>query len=162
METFNPDIQQDKLDDINKVLRNLAEDENFQEDLKDPIVIKAIKHWTGAERLDPDQANKLFFGNKYSGKLNQVLAKFRLLQHFCSQAGIAVPLPQVLYGWKSFTSKDGLDTNEKTFPSTSNNNQKKGGEENVNDVNDKNKKQMENETNKKKKYRRKYKHIKRK
>ena len=41
--------------------------------------------------------------------MNQVLSKFRLLQHICSRAGIAVPLPQVLHGWKSFTSKEGSE-----------------------------------------------------
>ena len=55
MESFNLDISPDKLEDINKVLRNLAEDGNFQEDLKDPVVLKAIQHWTGAQRLDPER-----------------------------------------------------------------------------------------------------------
>ena len=55
MQSFNPDISPDKLKDINKVLRNLAEDGNFQEDLKDPVVLKAIQHWIGAQRLDPER-----------------------------------------------------------------------------------------------------------
>ncbi len=43
----------ESLDALNSVLARLAADEDLHEDLKLPIVMTAIQHWTGQSRLPP-------------------------------------------------------------------------------------------------------------
>jgi uncharacterized protein YfkK (UPF0435 family) len=49
----------EKIHVVNSVLRQLALDSNLTDDLSDPMVKIAIKHWTNEERLSPEEAKKL-------------------------------------------------------------------------------------------------------
>jgi hypothetical protein len=57
-------------------------------------VIRAINHWTGKNRLPPDQTLK--FQDNY--RVMAVLARVRKLQAICQDAGFGVPLERVLQG----------------------------------------------------------------
>ncbi len=79
-------------DAVEGLLAKLAGDADFQDDLKQPQVIVAMKHWTGENRLSAEQAEKLM--GDY--RVLAVLQKISALQTACQRAGLPVPLDKVL------------------------------------------------------------------
>jgi hypothetical protein len=55
----SPDDIIEKIHVVNSVLRQLAVDSDLTDDLSDPMVQVAIKHWTNEKRLSPEEAKKL-------------------------------------------------------------------------------------------------------
>eukprot|EP01038_Epipyxis_sp_PR26KG_P004092 gene4092-5840_t len=82
----------DKIDQINKVLSMLAHDEDLHDDFQLPEVQKALDHWTGVNRLPPDQAMQ-FMDHR---RCVYVLQKLQIFQQVCKQAGLPVPLELML------------------------------------------------------------------
>ena len=78
---------------VNALLEQLAFDSDLTDDFKDPIVIRAIKHWTNEKRLSPEEAS--VFQDNY--RVMSVLQKINNLQKICRQAGIPVPLEIFLH-----------------------------------------------------------------
>ena len=77
-----------QLRQVNAILEQLAFDSSLTDDFKDPLVNRAIKHWTNEHRLSPDEA--AHFQDSY--RVVSVLQKINLLQNACRQMGITVPL----------------------------------------------------------------------
>ncbi|TFJ84673.1 hypothetical protein NSK_004137 [Nannochloropsis salina CCMP1776] len=77
---------------VNGLLAKLASDSDFQDDLRQPQVRVALKHWTNENRLPALQAEKLM--KDY--RVLAVLQKLKSLQTACQRAGMAVPLDAVL------------------------------------------------------------------
>jgi len=88
---------------IDSALVQLASDRDFQQDLRVAEVAKALKHWTGRERLDVTEAEKLFDVDSYHFRthIRPCLAKLARLQHECKQADVALPLDRVLCGCRT-------------------------------------------------------------
>ena len=65
--------KRETLQNVNSVLRMLANDEDFHDDLKQPLVKIAIKHWTGEARLPPGYSVStiIFCGVYYFYYFNQ-------------------------------------------------------------------------------------------
>eukprot|EP00924_Labyrinthula_sp_SR-Ha-C_P000072 snap_masked-scaffold_60-processed-gene-0.43-mRNA-1 protein AED:1.00 eAED:1.00 QI:0/-1/0/0/-1/1/1/0/148 len=81
------------MENINKILKNLREDDKFQHYLKDKLVRKALKHWlaTGKdERLPVEEATELF--NTHEGVI-YVYNRLRELEHICKSSKPPVPFP---------------------------------------------------------------------
>ena len=72
---------------VTYVLRSLAEDAAFQEDLADPLCRSAIEHWTGVRRLPVAEAEATFLDNY---RVSAMLHKFRALQQACREASACV------------------------------------------------------------------------
>ena len=83
------------IEGVNGCLKMLAKDKDFQEDLKNTTVRKALKHWTGEARLPPDEAQEIFSDNY---RIHSVLEKLRKVQFYSNQIGIPVPLDHLLAG----------------------------------------------------------------
>lgn len=77
-----------KVNAVNGVLEKLSNDEYLHEDLKDPIVQKALKHWTGEQRLSMEEASK-FEENR---RVIYVLQRFQILRSVCYDAKMPIPL----------------------------------------------------------------------
>lgn len=77
---------------VDGLLAKLAADGDFQDDLHQPQVRLAMKHWTGENRLPPEQAEKLMG----DFRVLAVLDKIKALQTACQRAGLPVPLDKVL------------------------------------------------------------------
>ena len=76
------------------MLAHLAADRNLHDDLKDPEVKVAMRHWTGEERLPPNSEVLLRFQDNY--RIMATLGKIQRLQSSCRALGIALPLDHVL------------------------------------------------------------------
>jgi hypothetical protein len=83
-----------QIEQVNSVLLMLSRDEDLQDDLKMPIVQKALFHWTGVNRLKPEEAEKL----QESRRVLYVFGKLQLLQAVCREAKMAVPLDHLMNG----------------------------------------------------------------
>ena len=84
---------------IDGVLGQLADDADFQADLKRPTVQKAIDHWTNRARLKGPEAQELFGdASPEAPRLRSVLAKISRLSAACKAAGMPVPIDRVLAG----------------------------------------------------------------
>lgn len=81
-----------RLEQVNAVLGKISQDEDFYDDLKIPLVKKALDHWTGKNRLPPDEAVQL----QDNRRCVYVLQRIQMLQSVCQAAGIAVPLDLLL------------------------------------------------------------------
>lgn len=90
----------DHLRSINAVLLKLSNDEDFQDDLKLPIVKAAIDHWTGKNRLDTEKAQVL----QNNRRVVYVLQRFQMLQSVCREAQMSVPLDHLLLGKQELDS----------------------------------------------------------
>jgi hypothetical protein len=88
----DPKVVSEKIYQINAVLNKLAGDEDFQDDLKLPIVQKALKHWTNQHRLPPEEALKL----QDNRDVVYVLQRFQIIQTVCREARISVPMDLIL------------------------------------------------------------------
>ena len=77
---------------VDGVLAQLASDSDLRDDLKNPEVLRAMRHWTNEHRLPPEEAEKL----KDDYRVVAVLGKINKLQNSCRQLGIAVPLNHFL------------------------------------------------------------------
>ncbi|CAM9808545.1 unnamed protein product, partial [Phaeothamnion confervicola] len=80
---------------VNKLLLALKRDAPFQDYLKDPAVMRALRHWTGEERLPPEEAQSLTEDNY---RVEAVFSRISALQAACHDAGISVPLNAVRTG----------------------------------------------------------------
>jgi len=82
---------------VEGVLGQMADDGDFQADLKRPSVVKAIKHWTNEARLPPDEAQELFDeqSKDFQFHLKPVLGKLNRLSAACRAAGFGVPMDAV-------------------------------------------------------------------
>eukprot|EP01039_Chlorochromonas_danica_P002427 gene2427-2660_t len=87
----------ERVKQVNAVLKKIADDEVFQEDLKLPNVQKALRHWTNQNRLPPEEALAL----QDDRDVVYVLQKFQMLQAVCREALLPVPLDAVLSGTQS-------------------------------------------------------------
>jgi thiol:disulfide interchange protein len=76
------------LEQVNSVLHQVSQDDDFYDDLKMPIVLKALNHWTGKNRLQPEQAMEL----QENRRVMYVFKRFQTLASVCQAAGIQVPL----------------------------------------------------------------------
>jgi hypothetical protein len=76
------------LEQVNSVLHQVSQDDDFYDDLKMPIVLKALNHWTGKNRLPPEQAMEL----QENRRVMYVFKRFQTLASVCQAAGIQVPL----------------------------------------------------------------------
>eukprot|EP01031_Cornospumella_fuschlensis_P034183 gene34183-41380_t len=85
---------EEKIRNINAVFEKLAKDEDFQDDLKLPIVEKALKHWTNQNRLPPEEAMKL----QEHRRVVYVLQRFQMIQSVCRDALVPIPLDLILGG----------------------------------------------------------------
>jgi hypothetical protein len=81
-----------KLEQINAVIHKISQDDDFYDDLQMPIVQKALNHWTGRNRLPPEEAQEL----QDNRRVMYVFQRFQLLQSVCYSAGIPVPLNLLL------------------------------------------------------------------
>ncbi len=88
----NWDEKRARLEQVNAVLGKISQDEDFYDDLKIPLVKKALDHWTGKNRLPPDEAVQL----QDNRRCVYVLQRIQMLQSVCQAAGIAVPLDLLL------------------------------------------------------------------
>lgn len=79
---------------VNGTLAHLAADNNLHDDLRDPQVQVAMKHWTGEKRLPPNSEEVLRFQDNY--RVMSVLGKIQSLQAACKALGMAVPLDHVV------------------------------------------------------------------
>lgn len=84
----------ERVKQVNAVLKKIADDEVFQDDLKLPNVQKALRHWTNQNRLPPEEALAL----QDDRDVVYVLQKFQMLQAVCREALMPVPLDAVLSG----------------------------------------------------------------
>jgi hypothetical protein len=89
---YSPELKREKLRQINLVLEKLANDEEFHDDLKLPVVIKALNHWTNKERLPAEDASAL----QDNRRVVCVLQRIQMLQSVCRDAQIPLPLELVL------------------------------------------------------------------
>lgn len=83
---------EEKVRNINAVFEKLSKDEDFQDDLKLPIVEKALKHWTNQHRLPPEEAMQL----QENRRVVYVLQRFQIIQAVCRDALIPIPLDLIL------------------------------------------------------------------
>lgn len=81
-----------KLRVLNGILKHLAENNDLHERLADPLAEKALKHWTGINRLPPDESQKFM----ESGNINFIFERVRLLQGTCKACGMGFPLDHFL------------------------------------------------------------------
>jgi hypothetical protein len=84
----------EKIKNVNAVLHKLSKDDDFQDDLKSPEVKRALDHWTGRNRLPPEEAMKL----QDNRRCIYVLQRLQMLQHVCHDAHIAVPFDLMMTG----------------------------------------------------------------
>lgn len=75
---------------VNKVLKSMAEDSDFQEDLKLPIVMKALDHWTNKKRLPAEEAAQMFEEDR---TVISVFNKIKMLQKVCADAQMKLSVP---------------------------------------------------------------------
>jgi hypothetical protein len=87
---------------VNSLLKKFSLDSDLTDDLADPIVQVAIKHWTNEKRLSPEEAQNMLEDNF---RISSVLEKFHLLQYACKQLGIPVPLDHLLARQKCLSEK---------------------------------------------------------
>lgn len=92
--TINKEKILEKIKNVNAVLEKLAKDLDFQDDLKTPDVKCALDHWTGKNRLHPEEALKL----QDNRRCIYVLQRLQMLQHVCHDAHIAVPFDLMITG----------------------------------------------------------------
>ena len=91
----NKSSQEEKLikfRQVNTVLEKLAKDEDLHDDLKMPVVKKALDHWTGRKRLSAEEAMEF----QDHRRAIYVLQRLQMLQSVCYEAGIPVPLDYML------------------------------------------------------------------
>uniref|UniRef100_A0A7S2G1M3 Uncharacterized protein n=1 Tax=Octactis speculum TaxID=3111310 RepID=A0A7S2G1M3_9STRA len=90
---------------VNSSLAQLADDRNFQQDLKVPEVVTAIRHWTGEKRLSEMESSSLFDEDSYAYQthIRPCLTKLRGIQYECRGIGIALPLNSILNGHRSLS-----------------------------------------------------------
>eukprot|EP00930_Biecheleria_cincta_P000303 TRINITY_DN10065_c0_g1_i1.p1 TRINITY_DN10065_c0_g1~~TRINITY_DN10065_c0_g1_i1.p1 ORF type:complete len:197 (+),score=32.22 TRINITY_DN10065_c0_g1_i1:35-625(+) len=91
------------LQEVAQVLVALQRHDSFQNALQDPAVVKAVKHWTGEQRLPPEECEDW----RSNPAIMMVLSEFRRLEHHCRAAGLKVPLATVLSGSDELSLADG-------------------------------------------------------
>lgn len=84
----------EKVKHVNAVLKQLSLDEDFQDDLTLQPVKVAIDHWTGKNRLPPDEAARL----QNHRRVMYVFQRFTVLSQVCKEARMGVPLDHLLLG----------------------------------------------------------------
>ena len=75
----SPDEVIEKISVVNAVLRQLAIDSDLTDDLNDPMVQIAIKHWTNEKRLSPEEAKKLEDHYRVHSILKKLVGSFIFL-----------------------------------------------------------------------------------
>lgn len=88
------ETRRNHLRQVNLVLEKLSKDEDLHDDLKLSEVKQAIKHWTGQNRLPPEEAVKLTDHRR----VVYVLQRLQMLQSVCKEALISVPFEQFISG----------------------------------------------------------------
>eukprot|EP01041_Mallomonas_annulata_P012658 gene12658-26656_t len=74
---------------VNGLLKKFAEDKDFQDDLKLPVVQKALLHWKNIVRLPVDEAEALFENQA----VLSVLQNIKHIQHACKVGEFPDGLP---------------------------------------------------------------------
>ena len=94
---------------LDAALAQLADDKNFQQDIRVGDVSKALRHWTGRERLSASEAGELFDPDSYNFRthIRPCLAELARLQHECKQANIGLPLDRILAGCRTLVDPPG-------------------------------------------------------
>eukprot|EP00931_Biecheleriopsis_adriatica_P052840 TRINITY_DN30810_c0_g1_i1.p1 TRINITY_DN30810_c0_g1~~TRINITY_DN30810_c0_g1_i1.p1 ORF type:complete len:181 (-),score=36.13 TRINITY_DN30810_c0_g1_i1:70-612(-) len=82
----------DALRQVAQALLSLKENERFHGEICAPDVNRAVRHWTGVERLKPEECEDW----QSNPRIMFVLAEFRRLEYVCKKAGLKVPLDTVL------------------------------------------------------------------
>jgi len=101
----NPLTDEQKLEAIRSVngcLAMLAKDEDLQDDLQLPLVLLAISHWSGTNRLPPEQYSKKL---ERDLRVQSVYPKLKRLQAACAVARIGLPLDHFLQGKPELDSR---------------------------------------------------------
>jgi len=98
------------LDDIatmEGVLTVLADDDKFQYCLEKECVRKAVKHWTGIERLSQDESDDLFDDQefRYQDLIMPAMKQFRKVEAVCKTQGRPFPFAEVLNGERELRSR---------------------------------------------------------
>lgn len=83
-----------RINTINSVLSMFARDVDLQDDLKMPIVQKALDHWSGIKRMSPEEASFL----QDERRCLYVMGKLQILQGACREAQLQVPLDHFISG----------------------------------------------------------------
>mmetsp|Transcript_62092 Transcript_62092/g.134776 ORF Transcript_62092/g.134776 Transcript_62092/m.134776 type:complete len:262 (-) Transcript_62092:20-805(-) len=97
-----------ELREVVEVLKLLKADESLHDLLERPEVLRAVKHWTGEERLPLEQCDDW----EADSNVMSVLNKFKRLQFVCRRAGSGVPLQAVLERRAYFTLPTGQRVGE--------------------------------------------------
>jgi hypothetical protein len=85
---------EEKIKLVNDALRKFSLDDDLQDDLKLPVVIKALNHWTGKSRLPAEEAELL----EENRRVMYVFKNLKIIQAVCRTAGISVPFDHFLNG----------------------------------------------------------------
>ena len=93
--------QLESIRQINGILGKFADDEDFQDDLKQPGVRLALDHWTGVQRLPPEIYAQKLENDRRVSCLHQ---KLMLLQAACNEAPMKVPLDHMIHGRRELDS----------------------------------------------------------
>lgn len=64
------------IENVNAVLKKLSLDSDLTDDLEDPIVQIAIKHWTNERRLAPEEAKKFEDNYRVRSVLQKIVSFF--------------------------------------------------------------------------------------
>jgi len=96
-------VIENRIQDINKVLHKLSNDEDLRDDLKLPEVIIALNHWSGKQRLQPEEAERLLEENR---RVMYVLQRLQMLQSICREAQVSVPFDSFLKSRSKLTEKE--------------------------------------------------------
>mmetsp|Transcript_4268 Transcript_4268/g.5876 ORF Transcript_4268/g.5876 Transcript_4268/m.5876 type:complete len:196 (+) Transcript_4268:38-625(+) len=101
--TITKSVIENRIQDINKVLHKLSNDEDLRDDLKLPEVIIALNHWSGKQRLQPEEAERLLEENR---RVMYVLQRLQMLQSICREAQVSVPFDSFLKSRSKLTEKE--------------------------------------------------------
>jgi len=99
------DDQEALVERCNYLLSAFAKDEQLQQALRHPSVIRAINHWTGRARLSSEEANTLMDSENLEWKqlIQPAFNKIRVLQEACGKASLPVPIDDVFAGKSKIT-----------------------------------------------------------
>lgn len=99
-------VVRERLRNINDVLAKLSKDEDLQDDFKLPQVKVALDHWTGKNRLPPDEAEEL----SENRRVVYVLQRLQLLQSVCRASQVAVPFDHFIKGCSKLSDEAIIQT----------------------------------------------------
>jgi len=83
----------------------LKQDDRFHEALDNPEAQKALKHWTGEQRLPASETEDW----EHNPRIMSIMNSLKQLQHACRFAGMKVPLDSVINRSDSISFPDGTE-----------------------------------------------------